>query len=129
MKLKNTGKKRTKEQIENIRNSLVGRTLSREHIKRLRLAVIKRIEDRHGTIFPNYNIEACKIIEEYGKENGYNLQHAENGGEYYIKELGYFLDGYDKNKNVVIEYYERHHYTLGNLREKDLKRNYSTTWL
>jgi len=33
-----------------------------------------------------------------------------NGGEHFIPELGYWVDGYDKNKNIVIEYYEtRHH--------------------
>jgi len=32
-----------------------------------------------------------------------------NGGEYFIEELGYWLDGYDKEKNVGIEYYEKAH--------------------
>jgi hypothetical protein len=32
-----------------------------------------------------------------------------NGGEYFIKELGYWVDGYDKEKNIVIEYYEKAH--------------------
>ena len=54
-----------------------------------------------------YNSDACKIIDEYGKKNGYNFQHAENGGE--IEVCGYWVDGYDKEKNVVIEYYEKKH--------------------
>ena len=29
--------------------------------------------------------------------------------EYYIKELGYWVDGYDKERNTVIEYYEKYH--------------------
>jgi len=56
-----------------------------------------------------YNSKSISIIEEYAKINGYNFQHAENGGEYFIKELGYWVDGYDKDKNVVIEYCEGHH--------------------
>jgi len=40
-------------------------------------------------LFPNYNIKSIPIIEQYGKENGYNFQHAENGGEYYVEGLGY----------------------------------------
>jgi hypothetical protein len=56
-----------------------------------------------------FNPLACEIIEQYGIDNGYNFQHALNGGEYYIKELKFWLDGYDKNKNVVIEYMEKHH--------------------
>lgn len=54
-------------------------------------------------IVPNYNINVIPIIEEYGKKYGYNFQHAENGGEYYVDGLGYYLDGYDKENNVVIE--------------------------
>jgi hypothetical protein len=68
---------------------------------------------------PRFNPNACKIIEQYGLENGYNFQHALNGGEFYIKDLGYFVDGYDKEKNVVIEYYEKHH---NNQIEKDMYR-------
>ena len=60
-------------------------------------------------MIPGYNPKSILIIEQYGKEHGYNFQHAENGGEYYIKELGYFVDGYDKEKNVVVEYYEKFH--------------------
>jgi hypothetical protein len=75
-----------------------------------------------GTIqFPNFNPIACDVIEKYGKQNGYNFQHALNGGEFYIKELGYWVDGYDKEKNVIIEYQEKHHLTPKYI-EKDKKR-------
>jgi hypothetical protein len=75
-----------------------------------------------GTLqFPNFNIEACRIIDVYGKENGYNFRYALNGGEYHIKELGYWVDGYDEEKNVVIEYQEKHHLTPKWI-EKDKKR-------
>ena len=46
---------------------------------KMRLSSIKRIEkDRNNgnQIKPNYNPNACKIIEEYGIKNGYNFQHA-----------------------------------------------------
>jgi hypothetical protein len=75
-----------------------------------------------GTIqFPNFNPTACYLIEEYGKQNDYTFQHALNGGEFYIKELGYWVDGYDKEKNVVIEYQEKWHLTPKHI-EKDKKR-------
>ena len=32
-----------------------------------------------------------------------------NGGEFHIKEMGYWVDGYDSDKNVVVEYYEKAH--------------------
>ena len=45
----------------NAHNNL-NKKFSSEHKTRLRLSAIKRIEDRNGIIWPNYNIEACKII-------------------------------------------------------------------
>ena len=75
----------------------------------IRVKALKRIKNRTGQIMPNYNPSSIPIIEQYGKENGYNFQHAENGGEHHIKELGYWVDGYDKDKNVVVEYYENYH--------------------
>lgn len=90
--------------------------------KKNRIALIKKIEN-NVQIFPNYNPDACKLIDEYGKENNYNFQHAENGGEFHIKKLGYWVDGYDKKKNIVIEIDEASHFdTDGNLKEKDIKR-------
>jgi len=89
-----------------------GRALSDEHKRKLRIAAIKRIEENKlngNQLCPSYNPIACKTIDEYGKANGYSFQHAENGGEFRILELGYWVDGYDKTRNVVIEYYEKAH--------------------
>jgi very-short-patch-repair endonuclease len=37
--------------------------------------------------------------------------------------LGYWVDGYDKEKNVVIEIDEKQHFDInGNLLEKDIRR-------
>jgi hypothetical protein len=85
----------------------------------LRIKASKRMKELG--VYPAYNPEACGKIEEYGKEHGYNFQHAENGGEYHIKELGYWVDGYDKEKNVVIEYMENHHNRTSQIK-KDKKR-------
>jgi hypothetical protein len=61
-------------------------------------------------VFPNINYEACDIIEEYGEVFGYNFQTGKSEeGEYHIEKLGYWVDGYDKDKNVVIEFYEDRH--------------------
>ena len=55
--------------------------------------------------------------------NNIYIQHAMNGGEYYIKELGYWLDGYDKLNNIVYEYDEAFHFDkYGKLLEKDIIR-------
>lgn len=71
-----------------------------------------------------YNKSSIKILEQIAKEHGWNIQHAENGGEFYTG-IGYFVDAYDKEKNIVLEYDEPVHYVdVENniLREKDLKR-------
>lgn len=102
--------------------------LSKETRKKMRLAAIKRIEKNKGQDYPRYNPEACKLIEEYGVENSYDFQHAENGGEFYINELGYWVDGYDKEKNVVIEVDEPQHFDVdGNLCIRDIERQQEIT--
>jgi len=85
---------------------------------------IRRLESLNAKTpcYPGYNKTACTRIDEYGQQHGYNFQHAENGGEYFISQLGYYIDGYDKEKNVVIEYDEKHHFKNKKLREKDIKR-------
>lgn len=51
-----------------------------------------------------------------------NLRNI-SGGEFYIKELGYWLDGYDKDKNIAVEYDERKHFKVnGELKDKDIHR-------
>ena len=82
---------------------------SNETKRKLRIASINYRKRVGIAAYPNFNQDACKMIDDYGKENGYNFQHAMNGGEYHIKELGYFVDGYDKEKNAVLEIDEKHH--------------------
>ncbi len=83
---------------------------------------LRAIKNRYNS-YPQYNKKTCKLIEDYGQKYGFKFQHAENGGEYLIKELGYWLDGYDRKQNIVIEIDEEHHFDQnGNLFKKDLRR-------
>tara|TARA_R110000822_G_C15255204_1_gene487723 strand:+ start:363 stop:905 length:543 start_codon:yes stop_codon:yes gene_type:complete len=73
---------------------------------------IKQKQYRGKDNWPNYNKKSIPIIEKYGKDNGYNFQHAENGGEVMVISKNgnaYYVDGYDKKNNVVVEYYEKFH--------------------
>jgi len=142
IKIKNNawkGQKHTKENIELFtilnrgeNNGMYGKISpmrgkyhSSEFCKKQRLRRIKEIEQNNGQMMPNYNISSIPILEQKAKELGItDLQHAENGGEFYIKELGYFVDGYSKEKNIVIEYYENHH---SKKIEKDLQRQNEIT--
>jgi hypothetical protein len=88
--------------------SMAGRHVSDETKKKQRLAMIANMQTKKRNGFsPNYNIKACKVFNELMSALNTNIQHAENGGEFYIKELGYWLDGYDKDNNVAYEYDEK----------------------
>ena len=100
-----------------------GKHHSDESKKKKREAVIKYIETHYGGISVHYNKKACEYIKILNKQNNWNLRHAEDGGEYRI--LGYFLDGYDSDLNIVFEYDEKNHYkdVKNNiLKDKDIKR-------
>jgi len=87
-----------------------------------RLSHIKRIEKNKLNgyqLTPNFNPKACKIFNNISEKNNIHIQHAMNGGEYYLKELGYWVDGYDKENNTVYEFDEKHHKYQ---KEKDLVR-------
>ena len=104
-------------------NPMFGKEHSEITKKKMRCSYTEYMKQKYeneGQFYPNYNVNSIPIIEQKAKELGItDLQHAENGGEYYIKELGYFVDGYSKEKNIVIEYHEKKHkYQI----EKDLKR-------
>jgi|LWDU01.1.fsa_nt_gi hypothetical protein len=73
---------------------------------------VKQKQYRGRDNWPNYNPKSIPLIEEFGKKNGYNFNHAENGGEVMIiskQGNAYYVDGYDKKNNVVVEYYEKSH--------------------
>ena len=90
--------------------------------QKMRTAVLQRIQ-QYGTRARNFNPSACKIIDDISQQYNYKFQHALNGGEIIVS--GYSLDGYDKDKNVVIEYDEcgtNHFDNNGNLKTKDINR-------
>jgi len=101
----------------------LGRPHTQETKKKMRLSAIRYIQSLKGQVVPRYNRDGISIIEEFGKKHGYNFMHAENGGEYFIKELGFFLDGYDPINNVAVEVDERRHFdSYDNLLPKDVER-------
>lgn len=92
--------------------------------RKRRLSLINRLKKLHGSIRVNYNVKSIPFFDKLSKERGWNLQHAENGGEFYTG-IGYFVDAYDKQRNIVVEYDEpRHYIDVKNniLTEKDLNR-------
>lgn len=98
------------------------------HKNKIRISHLKRIQENLSLtgkkLNPNFNKSACQIFDKISKANGIKIQHALNGGEFHIKELGYWVDGYDKDNNVVYEYDEKRHFDVyGNLKQKDVDRH------
>ena len=93
---------------------------SAEVKKKIRKAIIKDLQQKYGfQLSPNYNKIACKLFDKLNMELGWNGRHAENGGELHLKELGYWVDYYEPQYNVVIEYDEKRHRQQ---KEKDQQR-------
>lgn len=90
--------------------------------RKMRISTLQYLSNIKGQVIPRYNKNSIALIEAYGQKHGYSFMHAENGGEYFVRELGYFLDGYDPIHNVAIEVDERRHFRKGVLCDKDVER-------
>lgn len=88
--------------------SNLGTHHTEEHKYKQRLGTIAYLTKTKGFNNPRFNINSGEYIEKLNKEKNWNLQYYANGGE--CKIYGYFVDGYDKNKNIVFEYDEPRHY-------------------
>lgn len=88
-------------------------------LRLIKLELIKKNLENGYQIIPGFNKKACEIFDKISKDKNIHIQHAMNGGEYYVKELGYWLDGYDIENNVAYEYDEKSHFVNGQLKEKD----------
>ena len=119
----NKGKKMSDEHRINWENSLkdtkFGKTPDDETRKKLRIIFIEKLKSIDKKFHPSYSKKGCEYFNKLMEETGINIQHAENGGELHIKELGYWVDGYDKENNTVYEWDERYHYVKNELKEKD----------
>lgn len=95
-------------------SGMKGKKHSPEARFKIRTAILDNLS-KQG-ISHKSNPIACKFIDELNKSNGWNLQHAGNGGE--VQVYGYLLDGFDSKRGIVFEYDEpRHH--LKKKKEKD----------
>ena len=89
----------------------IGKTHSEETKCKQR---IKRVEDlisKFGSSFQpvNYSKKACALFNEINQKMGWNGVHAENGGEFHVHQLGYWLDYYEPNLKIAIEFDEKQH--------------------
>ncbi len=117
------GFKHTEETKRKISEAGKGKIISKETKRKIRLVTIKRIEKNNGTIFPNYNKDACEYFRKFDEEHNTQGRYAVYGdSEYYIEELGYWPDYINFDMKLIIEWDEKKHYVGGKLREKDIQR-------
>ena len=90
--------------------------------KKLRLKFIEKLKLIDKKFHPPYSKRGCEYFNKLMEEKKVYIQHAENGGEFHIEELGYWVDGYDKENNTVYEWDGPGHYIKGELLEKDKRR-------
>ena len=107
-----------------IKGAFNGKHHNKQTRLKLRLKTIERIKSLKGEFRCNYNQKAISFFDSLSEKMGWNLRHAENGGEFY-SGIGYWLDAYDENLKIAVEYDEPYHYDdVENnvLREKDILR-------
>ena len=117
--------KESRPDVRGEKNSFYGKKHTEETKRIIRLKTLKRREYELNGKKPRtfFNKKACEFFDILMIEKNCDIQHALNGGEYYISELGYFLDGYDIKNNIAYEWDESHHFNRnGELIEKDILR-------
>lgn len=70
------------------------------------------------------NKKSCEFFNFLNQKMNWNGKHAfNNDTKMEHKELGYLIDYYEPNLNIIVEWdEERHYYKNGELKDKDIKR-------
>lgn len=111
----------SEEQKEKLRIVSLGRKVSDETKRKMREIHFRKKIANGGVYAAKHNPIACEYFDRLNKWSGWNGRHAKNGGEVVIGN--YFLDYYEPNVNMVIEWDEPHHYYVnGLLKPKDIFR-------
>ena len=115
--------KRQKFESGEINGSFLNHHHSNESKEKMRKSAFEYLKTMKDIKCPRYNVKSIEYINLINDKYGWNLQHAENGGE--IEICGFYVDGYDKDLNIVSEYDEPNHYKdVKNsiLKNKDIER-------
>jgi hypothetical protein len=113
----------SQKQRNNIGLARIGKSHSDETKRKMRISKIQHIIEKNGNVAPRFNTDACKYFQNLENERKWNGLYATKNGEFFVKSLGYFVDYYEPNLNIVVEYDEPKHYNIDNtLKKRDLVR-------
>lgn len=101
-------------------NPFYGRQHNEESKRKMRIAACKRILELMRSTdgkLNNIGKGETQYFDKLDKDRRWNGIR-----QYFIEELGYFVDYYEPTHNIVVEYDEPRHYKNGSLRPKDISR-------
>lgn len=108
-------------------NPFHGKTHTNEARRKMRIAACKRVlelqrNDKDGRI-NNIGLKEGEYFDSIEKERSWNgIYYKKSKKQFLVENIGYFVDYYEPNLNIVVEYDEPRHYVYGNLKVKDTKR-------
>lgn len=105
--------------LEGVKNTEWVKGISEKTKDKLRVIFVEKLKNTNRSFHPPYNKKACEYFNMMMEDSNFFIQHAENFGEFHIKELGYFVDGYDAENNIVYEWDEKWHFEDDKIIEKD----------
>jgi hypothetical protein len=127
------GKKRTEEQKlrisegtkiammrPEVKQSLLTAMAKPEVKEKLRNSFLKQVKAT-GTNVP-YNKTACKFFDSLNEFMAWKGVHAENRGEFCVG--GFWVDYYEPNENLVIEWDEKHHKLPSRKKKDEYRQRY-----
>jgi hypothetical protein len=105
--------------LEGVKNTEWVNGISQQTKDKIRVSFVEKLKNTNRSFHPPYNRRACEYFNMMMEGSDFFIQHAENFGEFHIKELGYFVDGYDTENNIVYEWDEKEHFIDQKRIEKD----------
>lgn len=127
-------KSKTPEHKRKLALSLKGKASSRkgkyhtdESKRKMRISAIKRIKENNfigRKMYPSVNPKEKNYFLTLEEKNNWDgIFFGKNNNQFLIESLGYFVDYYEPNKNIIVEYDETKHYDKDwSLKLKDIKR-------
>jgi|ERR1035437_998791 very-short-patch-repair endonuclease len=106
---------------------LRGKHHSDESKRKMRISAIKRIRENKfigREMYPSVNPKEKNYFLKLEEKNNWNgIFFGKDNKQFLIENLGYFVDYYEPDKNIIVEYDETNHYDKNwKLKEKDIKR-------